>query len=285
MSADRFATRIETLDPESRAIVELSIGRGFSDEDLAGMLGTSVERVGERRARALEHLDARTARDRDAVAAALRGNGAGAPAGTGTGDPVEDAEPSAASGERSPRRRALALAILGGLLVAVAIGVTVALAGGESEPEPIGSGQAVEDPPAAETPADEPPPDDPPADEPPADGGPEAVRLEPPAGGPATGTAELLPAEGNRGRRLLVAVRGLGPRRRSGGYAIWLYDSVSNARMIAGSMRGTFRAQVRLPASADRYRFLDVSFEPPDGNRNHSGASLLRAPLDGILGG
>lgn len=297
MSADRFATRIESLDPESRAIVELSIGRGFGDEDLAGMLGMSAERVGERRERALEHLGARTARDRDAIADTLRGNGAGAATGPPKGAPVEAAEPSAARAERSPRRRALVLAILGGLLVAVAIGVTVALAGGESEPEPISSGEAEQDAPAGdpqaeEAPGDEPPPEEEPADEtppeePPADGGgaPEAVRLQPPAGGEARGTVELLPAEGERPRRLLLDVRGLGPTRRAGGYAIWLYDSVSEARMIAGSTRGRLRGQIRLPRGADRYRFLDVSYEPADGNDNHSGASLLRVPLDEVLGG
>lgn len=292
MSADRFATRIESLDPESRAIVELALGRGFGDDDLAGMLGMSAERVGERRERALEHLGARTARDRDAIAGALRaGNGAGAAAPAGAVASAASAEPAAATAERAPRRRALVMAIVGGLLVAIAIGVTLALAGGDAapDPEPIASGEAgeAEAPPAGEGEGEG--EEAPPAGEeeaPPAeDAAPEAVQLQPPAGGEASGTVELLPAEGDRGRRLLLTVRGLGPSRRQGGYGIWLYDSVSNARMIAGSTRGTFRAQVRLPPAADRYRFLDVSFEPPDGNRNHSGASVLRVPLDEVLRG
>lgn len=304
MNADRFATRIESLDPESRAIVELAIGRGFSDEDLAGMLGTSVERVGERRERALESLGVSTARGRDALAAELRGDGPDAPVGPGApaaGDPAAAApadeggersraagtEPSAARGERPPRRRALALAIVGGLLVAVAVGVTLALAGGDAVPEPISSGQAQEEGAASgETEPGGQAGGSPEDAAPPADAvEPAAVELQPPAGGQASGTVALLPAEGDRGRRLLLEVRGLGPRRRAGGYGVWLYNSVSDARLVGGSSLGSFRAQVRLPAAADRYRFLDVSYEPPDDNRNHSGASRLRVPLAEVLGG
>jgi hypothetical protein len=40
---------------------------------------------------------------------------------------------------------------------------------------------------------------------------------------------------------------------------------------------------VRLPARARRYRFVDVSLEPTDSNRNHSGDSVLRAPLAKLL--
>jgi hypothetical protein len=36
---------------------------------------------------------------------------------------------------------------------------------------------------------------------------------------------------------------------------------------------------LRLPAQASRYRSIDVSFEPSDGNPNHSGQSVLRVPL------
>jgi hypothetical protein len=38
-----------------------------------------------------------------------------------------------------------------------------------------------------------------------------------------------------------------------------------------GRLRGTFRAR-RLR----RYRFLDISREPRDGNGNHSGRSVMR---------
>jgi hypothetical protein len=38
-----------------------------------------------------------------------------------------------------------------------------------------------------------------------------------------------------------------------------------------------------LPAAAARYRYIDVSLEPADGNPNHSGQSVLRVPLRGLL--
>ena len=44
---------------------------------------------------------------------------------------------------------------------------------------------------------------------------------------------------------------------------------------------GTFRVSARLPEGYRRYRFIDVSREPADGNRNHSGQSVLRVPTAG----
>ena len=40
---------------------------------------------------------------------------------------------------------------------------------------------------------------------------------------------------------------------------------------------------MKLPPDASDYRFLDVSSEPADANPNHSGASVLRAPLAELL--
>jgi hypothetical protein len=40
----------------------------------------------------------------------------------------------------------------------------------------------------------------------------------------------------------------------------------------------------KLPADARKYRFVDISREPADGNPNHSGASVVRVPLAPLLG-
>ncbi len=40
----------------------------------------------------------------------------------------------------------------------------------------------------------------------------------------------------------------------------------------------------RLPANFRRYRFIDVSREPADGNPNHSGQSVLRVPVADVPG-
>jgi len=110
----------------------------------------------------------------------------------------------------------------------------------------------------------------------------EPVALGSPAGGEGSGSAQVVQREGER--RLLLSVRGLATPA-EGGYAIWLYNSVSDTRLLGGSPRGRFRVEVTLPEGADRYSFLDVSRELPDGNRSHGGDSVLRARLADLLGG
>ena len=45
---------------------------------------------------------------------------------------------------------------------------------------------------------------------------------------------------------------------------------------MARVARGSFALRTRLPRDPARYRYIDISREPLDGNRNHSGASVLR---------
>lgn len=78
--------------------------------------------------------------------------------------------------------------------------------------------------------------------------------------------------------RLRVRLYGLPPAK-GGDYEIWLYNSVSNAVPLGSFARRGIDLNARLPANWQRYRYLDVSLEPADGNQNHSGQSLLRAPL------
>lgn len=94
----------------------------------------------------------------------------------------------------------------------------------------------------------------------------------------ARGSASAQIVEGRRGPRLRLTVRGL-PRPSRGGYVVWLYDSVSDARALTGSRRGSFTVTEALPRDVGRYRFLDLSSEPADGNPNHSGESILRLAL------
>jgi hypothetical protein len=104
---------------------------------------------------------------------------------------------------------------------------------------------------------------------------PGAPRLAPlPGTEGATGTARL------EGQTLELTVTGL-PRSR-GSYEVWLYDSIIEARPLgrlgpAGRDRLAGRFEAR---GLSRYRFVDVSFEPRDGNRNHSGRSVLRIPTN-----
>jgi hypothetical protein len=179
-------------------------------------------------------------------------------------DAPEPAPPPPAVRHRLPRarRRRPRLAVLLPLLaVGLLAGVVVALTGGGGDEGTSQSAPA----PAAEQPAPTAKPAPTPAPAP-----TRRVRLAPLAGATARGTATIA------GGRLTLRLRGL-PDPQGGAYEVWLYDSVMDARPLGRLRDG--RLDVRLPADAERYRYLDVSLEPADDNPNHSGQSVLRAPL------
>jgi hypothetical protein len=147
-----------------------------------------------------------------------------------------------------PRRRGrLVPALLGGLLIAVVAALVLALWGGGDEPQQRRTLQL----------------------------GPTA-QLEPLPGMPrARGRARLVQREGRD--RLELRVTGL--PRPDGRYTVWLYSSVSDARSLGSFPSGDIELDAPLPRRAERYRDIDVSLEPEDGNDNHSGDSYLRVPL------
>ncbi|RZU53429.1 anti-sigma-K factor rskA [Krasilnikovia cinnamomea] len=80
--------------------------------------------------------------------------------------------------------------------------------------------------------------------------------------------------------RLLIDVRNLPLT--SGFHEVWLLDPDTPGKMVAiGSLPDTARAQLAVPPGTDlaRYRLVDVSDEPHDGDATHSGKSLLRGTL------
>lgn len=256
MRTDSLDDQVRELDAPSRALLELSLLRGIADEELAGLLGVGKERVRERRDAVFHELGAESEDERASVAAVLRGEEPGAQGA------VQEAERPL---ERLPaelprsRRRALRTALIGGLAIAVVVAVALALDddGGPMRPAP--APRAEPSPPvSAEA------------------GGPAAAELSALGGGPWRGSAQLVGRPGER--RLRLVVRGL-PDLSSGGYVVWLYDSLSEVQPVTGVRRGSFAVEEPLPRSAERYRFLDVSREPADGNPNHSGESVLRVPL------
>jgi len=98
-------------------------------------------------------------------------------------------------------------------------------------------------------------------------------------GEPAAGTALL--AE-RAGERVTVEVRGVRADRGGRYHELWLLpaagDPVPVGRFRVGES-GRTRVTFDLPDDPDRFRFLDVSAEPADGNPRHSGRSVLRAPV------
>jgi hypothetical protein len=81
--------------------------------------------------------------------------------------------------------------------------------------------------------------------------------------------------------RLELRVRGLPVADET--YEVWLFNSALDTVGLARVARGSFAIRTRLPKDAGRWRYLDVSREPLDGNPNHSGASLLRVPVARLL--
>ncbi|MCA2217295.1 anti-sigma factor [Jidongwangia harbinensis] len=105
-----------------------------------------------------------------------------------------------------------------------------------------------------------------------------SATLEPLKGVPDTarGDARVL-----SGAALEVDVRNLPLT--PGHYEIWLIDpeDITKMQAIGAVPQGTDAVQLPIPPGTDlnRYRLVDVSAEPNDGNSAHSGNSLLRGTL------
>jgi anti-sigma-K factor RskA len=234
VAPDRLAAALGELDPEARALLDLSIRRGIRDEDLAELLKTEPSEVARRRDDAIER-----------VAAGV---------GSTARPPVPEVRtalaelPPESLGERPPARVAGPLSLRRVLFPIVAVGAVVAglVIAGAYHGEDSGPAAPASNPGAPEAP------------------------LTALGRGPEHGTARI------SGDRLDLSVTGL-PQNAS--YQVWAYDSISDAVSL-GSFRGpSARVHPPFPKDAGRHRYLDVSLEPRDGNPNHSGQSVLRAPL------
>ena len=269
MKADRIEAALAGLDPEVRALVELSLIRDVADEDIASILGSDVEEVQIRRADALVRLavDLGAASGEEVGALmhdmrelpGVRWRDEGEAHHRTLRDLEQEPEPEpqapapAVVEPGAKRKRRVGPAVLAGILVAAVVAVVLALSGGEDDG---GGGEQAAEPAA------------------PATGKP--AKLAPPAGGTGEGSAEV------NGDRLELSVSGL-PDPGEGGYVVWLYSSLSEARPLSGPQsEGAFDLTTALPEGAGRYRFIDVSLEPADSNRNHSGQSVLRVPTAGL---
>jgi hypothetical protein len=110
---------------------------------------------------------------------------------------------------------------------------------------------------------------------------PVRVELKPVGTGPrdASGVVELGPKAGGRAT---VRLSGLRPSERGDFYEVWLLGeggelvSLGSVR-VPGSGSATLE-DVQLPVDPRRFRFLDVSREPDDGDPGHSSDSVLRGP-------
>jgi hypothetical protein len=250
VAVDEVEEAMGRLEAEHRALVELSVVRGISDEEIGGYLGIDAERVAARRSAALGTLAADLGEEPGSVEARLRGEDLG---GEPSPAPAADRPLSEALPASPPESRIrLAPVLIGGLAIAAIVALVLSLSGGDDDGGSGGRSQAT--------------------------GRPGTLAPLVP-GGAARGTARLTTGSPPR---LVLSVRGLAAPDDGGGYVVWLYNDVTDARSLSGALRGSFRVSAPLPGNYRRYRFVDVSREPADGNRNHSGQSVLRAPLRSI---
>lgn len=222
------------LDPETRALLELSSRRHMSDADLADLLRLEQEEVAERRRRAEQRLDLELG---------------------------VVPEPAAAAPERG-RSRWIVAGVVGLTVAAV---VAVVLGTGNHE-------KSDQSKPAA---------------------APRAGAKETPSGGaPAAPTAKAGPVRTMQvlndthgrgtaqlaGGRLRLRLGGfLTPN--GGGYAVWLFNSRDDARLLYSTADTTIASDLKLPRGYGRYRYVDVARAVPELRSPHSGLSLLRVPI------
>jgi hypothetical protein len=247
------------MDPESRALVELSYRRGLGDDEIADLLQVDPDEVARRRGSALERLgvtgDELERLDDEHWAPRAR------PAAPSPRSPAR-------AGSPAPKRRvpAAALALLA--LIAVVV-LVVVLASGGGEDGDGGDGDAARTPTRSETGPVEPKPDRTPRP---------MRRLN---GTYGHGTAQLV-RSGDRTVLRLNVTDFLQPQ--GGGYAVWLYNSPDDARRLYATRATTIERDIPLPANFSRYRVAEVARAIPDLDSDHSGLSLLRARVAALAG-
>jgi hypothetical protein len=282
MTADSFPDSTEDLlndlDPLSRALLDLSMQRGMNDVQIAEVLGTDRDSVFEVRVGLLRNLAERVAPEQAeaelpeleaAVATQLYPPHNGEPCepievdADDRGDDIDDAgtpdpgtvDPGTVDPGAARERRSTLVVVVPILLLAAITALVVVLAGGTGDDTDSNATR-----PAVHKPT-------------PTHAAPQRshpVRLEALASGSATGKATVT------GDRVKLTLRSL-PSAHGGTYGVWLYNSIIDAKRVGTVHHG--KANVTLPKDARKYRYVDLSIEPRDGNPNHSGQSILRLPV------
>jgi hypothetical protein len=299
-----FMATLDQLSDEQRAIIELILQRGQSYDQLADSLGMPENRVRELAREALVRLAPLTARRveqdwRGQLADYMLGQQSG-PESTATRGHLRRSEaarswarslldsldglygdgmpnipdsdrgrskaPKAAPAESTGSRRLAApagaaagrrrLLVAGGVLALILVGLLVWPIGLLTGDDDDGGGGGSEQ--AADTSGQS---------------GQE---------GPA-GIAVIAEQDGRR--QVVVQAAGLQPTQRGQAYEVWLYNSPDDARSLGAQVTdqsGAYQGAGPLPGNYRRFRFVDVSLEPIDRNRAHSGQSVLRGRVGRI---
>jgi hypothetical protein len=287
---DSFTEALGVLDPANRALLDLSLRRGMRPEEISDLLGTDPESVIVAREQALEQLASQLGMADVSEIDHVRARLAELPAEAWTPPPPEDREPAdrpplalvdaeeekperdAVRAEPAdPGRRRSPRPLLLVVLAAAAVVLVVILASSGGSDQKNTAAKPAPTPPAKPT-ASKPAKPKPARPATPAPG-PRVALAAMTGAGRAGGTAALTAG----GKRLALDVTGLPARK--GAYQVWLYNSVIDSHSLVTVTGSTVKVDLKLPANAGRYRYVDISFEPKDGNPNHSGASVLRVAL------
>jgi hypothetical protein len=97
--------------------------------------------------------------------------------------------------------------------------------------------------------------------------------------GPA-GIAIVASRDGKR--QVIVQAAKLPANKPREAYEVWLYNSPKDARSLGAQVtdqRGTFQGAGPLPSDYQRFQYVDVSREPINQDRTHSGNSVLRGKI------
>jgi hypothetical protein len=254
LTRDREIGRsLRRADPDDLALLDLTLRRKVKDEVVAAVLRLQPADVAARRGAALERLAADLGMEEPAERARLSGMLSDLPHDQWPAPPDgQVAPPPRRTRERRGPWAAVVVVVVGALLGAL---IGLLLFGGDSDSGDDG-GSTAKAPRA------------------------QSVALEPvSAAFPASGTARI---EGTGpDSRLVLSLRDLPPREEA--YAVWLYDSLGDSLLVDQAVGSSIDVNTRLPADPARYRYIDISREPLDGNRNHSGESVMRVPVDSLL--
>ena len=267
VTANRIASALTCLDVGSRALLELSIRRGLSDEEIADVMGVPPGEVMNLREEALFRIAAELGvppENREALTEKLaRVHGSHWRPETGR---------SAGKGHRAAGRRGRSRARLIAVGVLVAAGgalggMIISSTGADDRSERTNATQEA-------------------SGRKPAKGGQPATPAPSPPramqrlnGTYGRGTAQLR----RRGRRVMLRLRvSRFLRPQGGGYAVWLFNSRSDARRLYATTDTTIHRDISLPADYRRFRFIEIARASPDLESAHTGLSLLRAPRSAL---
>lgn len=280
-SAERIVAATARLDPESRALVELSWRRRMGADDIAAVLGVEAAEVRRRQDAAIGKLaaelgepNARRDMLREHLARIDETQWRGDAPRRRVVEPV--ARPAAAA---VPRRRRLVLGTLALLVVAAVVAVLIESGSSDEKSHDAGSKSASgrSTSPTQTSPSETQTSPTQTTTTPSPSASPPALTMERLNGTYGHGTAAL------SGGRLRIRATGF-LRPVGGGYAVWLVNSATDARRLYATAGTTIASDFTLPSDWKRYRYVEVARAIPDLTSDYSGLALLRIRVKDLEG-